>query len=66
MMTLDQIKDALSDRNCTAVAKATGLHWNTVRAIKNGVERDPSYSTIKTLSDYLTQQHLKAFPNDKA
>ena len=53
MMTIEQIRDALKDRNARIVSRSTGLSYPTVLAIKNGRSIDPRYSTIKTLSEYL-------------
>lgn len=54
MMTLEQIQKALSDRMPIKVAKATGLHYNTIRAIRDNPNVNPTYKVIKALSDYLT------------
>jgi len=35
------------------VARETGLHINTVTYIRNGISKNPVYSTMKALSDYL-------------
>mgnify|MGYP003633350155 CR=1 FL=1 len=53
MLSLDQIKSALADRKITAVSAATGLHANTIRAIRRGLNDNPSLKTMRVLSDYL-------------
>jgi len=53
MMTIEQISKALRDRRMDMVAKETGLHVNTVTYIRDGVSKNPVYSTMKALSDYL-------------
>ena len=53
MLTIEQIKEHLRDRNLSAVARATGLTRQTVAAIYNGTASKPSYETVKLLSDYL-------------
>jgi hypothetical protein len=53
MLTLDQIKAALSDRRIKMVAQATGLHNNTIRDIRDNPKANPSYRVMKALSDYL-------------
>jgi transcriptional regulator with XRE-family HTH domain len=53
MMTIDEIRLALQDRRLTAIAQATGLHYNTVIAIKRGEQLNPSYDTLIRLSTYL-------------
>jgi transcriptional regulator with XRE-family HTH domain len=53
MLTIEQIKIRLSDRNLSAVAKKTGLSRQTISGIANGTAQKPSYETVKILSDYL-------------
>jgi hypothetical protein len=53
MMTLDQVRAALMDRRLIVVASATGLHYNTLLDIRDNQQSNPTYSTIKALSDYL-------------
>jgi hypothetical protein len=53
MLTLEQIKAALSDRRIKMVAQATGLHNNTIRDIRDNPKANPSYRVMKALSDYL-------------
>lgn len=52
MLTLEQIKDRLKHSNLRAVAEAAGIHYNTLYRLMNS-NLDPSYSTVKALSDYL-------------
>jgi hypothetical protein len=53
MMTIEQIKKGLRNRRMEMVAKETGLHVNTVTYIRDGLSKNPVYSTLKALSDYL-------------
>jgi len=53
MMTLEQIAEKLQDRRLDIVAQATGIHPNTLRAIRQGRQTNPTYSVLKALSDYL-------------
>lgn len=53
MKTLEQIKTALTDRRVSLVAEATGIHYNTIRDIRDGRNTNPNYKTLKALSDYL-------------
>jgi transcriptional regulator with XRE-family HTH domain len=53
LFTLEQIRTALDDRNVEKVAERTGIHRNTISAIRAGTNQNPTYSTIKALSDYL-------------
>ena len=56
MMTLNQIRAALADRRADKVASATGLHYNTVRDIRDNENANPTWRVLKALNDYLTQQ----------
>ena len=51
MITLEEIKRQLKDRNLRAVSKACSIHENTVYSLMN--DKRPSYDTVKALSDYL-------------
>ena len=53
MLTLEEIKAKLADRRLDAVAKATGLHVNSVARIRDGKNTDPKPSTLAALSAYL-------------
>jgi hypothetical protein len=59
MLTLDEIWRRLQDRRIIAVAEATGLHYNTVRLVASGQNKNPSYAVIKALSDYLTGEVVR-------
>ena len=54
MLNLDEIKAGLEDRNVEKVSACTGIHRNTIAAIRNGKNANPTYATMKLLSDYLT------------
>lgn len=56
MMTLPQIIDQLRDRRPGMVAEALNVRVSTIIDIREGRTRNPSYETVKALSDYLTQQ----------
>lgn len=53
MLNLDEIKAGLDDRNVEKVSARTGIHRNTIAAIRNGTNANPTYATMKLLSDYL-------------
>lgn len=53
MMDLGGIREALKDRRIGVVAAATGLHTNTIRAVRDGTNVNPTYKILKALSDYL-------------
>jgi predicted transcriptional regulator len=51
MLTLEQIKQKLEDANLKRVAEKAGVHYNSLYGLMRG--RNPSYDTVKKLSDYL-------------
>ena len=53
MMTLEQIRKALSDRMPSKVAQATGLHYNTIREVRDNPNANPTYKVLLALSNYL-------------
>jgi len=52
MLTTQEIAERLKDRRIPLVSKATGIHHNTIAAIRDGKTADPSHRVIKALSDY--------------
>jgi len=55
ILTLDEILDKLSDRNLKEVARRINMHHITLLKIVNGKTPNPSWQSIKKLSDYLTR-----------
>ena len=55
MLTLDTIKEQLKDSNLMAVSKSAGVHYNSLYSLMKG--SNPSYSTVKALSDYLENKN---------
>ena len=55
MLTLEEIRDRLKDRRLQIVSVATGLHYNTIKSVRDNENGRPSYDTIKALSDYLNK-----------
>ena len=53
MLTIEKIRELLQDRNLEAVSKVTGLSRQTLSTIRSGKAKEPSYNTIKIISDYL-------------
>lgn len=54
MYTVEQIREAMRDRNQTEVARRTGIHPMTINKIMNGQD-SMNLSTYKKLVDYLFQ-----------
>ncbi len=55
-MTLEQIVDALQDRNLKEVERRTGIHYVTLSRIRNHRSKQPSYETVRKLAEYLKEQ----------
>ena len=56
MLTLSQIVALLADRKLDVVALQTGVHRNTLAAIRDGRNANPTLRTIEALSDYFLTQ----------
>lgn len=57
MMTLEEIRRLLADRRPSKVAKATGLHYNTVREVRDNPNANPTLRVLLALSNYLEGRH---------
>ena len=53
MMKLEDIRSLLQDRRVVVVAEATGIHFNTIREIRDNKDANPTYRVITKLADYL-------------
>ena len=53
MLTLNETRRLLMDRRLQVVAQATGIHYNTLKKIRDDDQANPTYAVIKLLSDYL-------------
>lgn len=53
MLTLEQIRTLLKDRRVSIIAKETGIHFNTIRDIRDNEHANPTYRVITKLSEYL-------------
>lgn len=53
MMTLPSIRDALKDRRLQVVADATGIHYNTLKNIRDNPKANPTWEVLRSVSDYL-------------
>lgn len=52
-MTKEEIKSALWDRNLVRVSEVTGLHHNTLVALRLGNVEKPNPATLDVLARYL-------------
>ena len=53
MLSTEEIKQALQDRQASTVAHQTGVNRNTVSQIKNGHATNITEKTMRLLSEYL-------------
>jgi predicted transcriptional regulator len=53
MLTIEEIRKKLEDRNLRTVSERSGVTYLVVCRLANGEVQNPAYNTIKTLSDYL-------------
>jgi DNA-binding Xre family transcriptional regulator len=53
MLTIKEIRQKLEDRKLQIVAEKTGVHYNTLKKIKDGKNDNPTLKVIKAISDYL-------------
>jgi transcriptional regulator with XRE-family HTH domain len=53
MPELEWIRSSLADRMPAKVARATGLHVNTIARIRDGKETNPKLETLNRLALYL-------------
>ena len=57
MLSLEEIAEALrKDRNLKEVSRRTGISYGTIWHLAKGLQTNPSYETVKALSDYLEQK----------
>lgn len=54
MLTLEQIRNKLQDRRLGLIVKATGIHYNTLREVRDNADANPTYKVVKLLNDYLS------------
>ncbi len=52
MLTLNEIKEELQDRNLVKVAEGSGVNYNALCRLINGKTK-PMYDTVEKLSNYL-------------
>lgn len=53
MLTIEEIRERLKDRNLKEVSRRTGINYKNLAAIANGTRSNPTYAVLKPLCDYL-------------
>jgi DNA-binding phage protein len=56
-MNLDEVVQKLSDRNLKEVSRRVELSYQTIRRIALKEEQNPSYNTLKKLTDYFEGEY---------
>mgnify|MGYP001765206823 FL=1 len=56
MLSIEEMRELLKDRNASVIASITGLSAATIRDIKEGRNTNPTMTTAQKLSDYLTRK----------
>jgi transcriptional regulator with XRE-family HTH domain len=56
MMALAHIRWCLEDRKLDVVSAKTGVHRNTLSAIRDGRNENPTLRTLEALSEYFENQ----------
>lgn len=54
-MDLDELRDALQDRNARVVAERTGVGYQTILRLRRGQTKECSLGVYAALHDYLTR-----------
>lgn len=57
MLTVEQVKQRLTDANLKRVAENCGVHPATIYRLMQE-NSSPSYETVKALSDYLESKNV--------
>ena len=53
MLTLEEIRERLKDRNLKKVSEHLDMHYATLTRIANGGITNPTYETVEKISNYL-------------
>lgn len=66
MLTLEEIRTRLRGETITDVSDATGLHYNTVRFIRDGRQDNPTLRVMVALSRYFKEKDAANLASGKA
>lgn len=56
LMTVDQAREALCDCRLSAVAAKSGVHYLTLKDIRDNPNANPMASTLKKIGDYFDER----------
>lgn len=55
MLTIEKIREELKVRNVSEVARQIGMRRQQLWLIASGINKNPTYETLKRISDYLVE-----------
>lgn len=55
MLSLEEVRKGLKDRRLFMISRATGIHPNTLRYIRDDPNANPTYKIMVALSEYLKE-----------
>jgi len=55
LMTMEQVREGLSDRKLKQVSRESGVKYHTVLEVANGKRPNPTYDTYIALVNYLAK-----------
>lgn len=57
MLTIEEVRERLADRNLKEVARRTGIGYANLHAIATGRRENPSYKVMIKICKYLAEQN---------
>jgi len=54
-ITLEKLKDKLSDRNLTVLSNRIGLSYGTLRSIARGENKNPTIQNLEKIARYFKE-----------
>lgn len=60
MMMLEQVRDALRDRNLAEVSRVTGIPYFRLSRLRAGDRKNPGYELVREVVEYLEKTAVPA------
>lgn len=57
MLTLKEIRERLVDRRLDIVARVTGIHYNTLKKIRDTPGCNPTYRVLAAINKYMEKDN---------
>lgn len=64
LLPIGVIRQSLMDRRVHVVSYETGLHYNTIRNVRDGKNPNPTLSTMRVLTDYIRDKTFQKVEED--